>query len=104
MTAFLPVYHHIYDVVSTAPYIKHDNLALNMAGTKQWYNISLKHFETCPGKVGAPRIAVKPHFLDVINKARSQWPQLLYGLSMLDEHKEKLRSHRAALTDDFKIL
>ena len=60
----------LYYVVFTAPYIKRDNLVLNMAGTKQWYNISLKHFETWSGKVGAPRIAVKPHLLDVINKAR----------------------------------
>lgn len=101
---FSPGLSPLYDVVFTAPYIKQDNLALNMAGTKQWYNISLKYFETWTGKVGAPWIAVKPHLLDVINKARSQWPQLLHELPMLDEHKVKLRSHWAALTDDFKIL
>lgn len=100
----LPRLSPLYDVVFTDPYIKEDKLALNMAGTKQWFDISMRHFEIWAEKADVSWIIIKPHLLDVMTNARDQWPSLLQQLPMLNEHKEKLKSHWARLHDDFKIL
>jgi len=93
----------LYDVVFTAPYIEHDNLALNMAKSKQWNEMTMQHFEKWSNAVGVPWAAIKPHLLDTIEKARSMWPERLEELPMLDEHKDLLRAHWTALADDFKV-
>ncbi|MGS0695943.1 type II toxin-antitoxin system HipA family toxin [Shewanella sp. 0m-4] len=93
----------LYDVVFTAPYIQDDSLALNMAKSKQWYEMTLQHFEKWSNTVGVPWVAIKPHLLDTIEKARSMWPEMLEALPMLDEHKEALQSHWQTLSPDFKV-
>ncbi|WED22795.1 type II toxin-antitoxin system HipA family toxin [Vibrio sp. JC009] len=94
----------LYDVVFTAPYIEHDSLALNMAGNKQWYDMTMTHFEIWCGKTGVPWIAIKPHLLDVMDKARNQWPKRLEDLPMLEEHKAELKQHWQRLSADFKVI
>ncbi|PTB34449.1 type II toxin-antitoxin system HipA family toxin [Photobacterium phosphoreum] len=94
----------LYDVVFTPPYIVHDNLALNMTGTKQWFEITMKHFEGWAEKVGAPWVAIKPHLIDVINKAREKWPEQLQELPMDEEQKAALQQHWQQLSIDFKII
>lgn len=94
----------LYDVVFTVPYIEHDNLALKMTGTKQWFDITMKHFETWSEKAGAPWVAIKPHLLDVMDKARNQWPDLLQELPMLEDHKSALKLHWKRLNRNFKVL
>jgi len=93
----------LYDVVFTAPYIEHDNLALNMAKSKLWDEMTMQHFEKWSNTVGVPWAAIKPHLLDTIEKARSMWPEMLDELPMLDEHKDLLRAHWTALTEYFKV-
>ncbi|MEZ9005859.1 HipA domain-containing protein [Vibrio splendidus] len=41
---YFPLLSPLYDVVLTSPYIENDSLALNMVGTKQWFEITMKHF------------------------------------------------------------
>lgn len=101
---FSPRLSPLYDVVFTVPYIEQEGLALNMAGTKLWFDISMKHFEIWAKKADVPWIAIKPHLLDVMDKARNRWPQLLQDLPMIEEHKAKLRYHWQRLDADFKIL
>ncbi len=93
----------LYDVVFTAPYIEYDSLALNMAGTKQWSEITMKHFEMWANKVGVPWVAIKPHLLDVMDLARKNWPDLLQALPMEVEQKDMLKKHWGKLSDDFRI-
>ncbi len=94
----------LYDMVFTAPYIEHDSLALNMAGTKQWSEITMKHFEMWAEKAGVPWVAIKPHLLDVINLARKDWFDLLQELPMEKEQKASLKQHWQQLSLDFKVL
>ncbi|GEM80842.1 type II toxin-antitoxin system HipA family toxin [Vibrio superstes] len=94
----------LYDVVFTSPYIVGDSLALNLSGTKNWFDISLDDFKLWAEKTGAPWIAIKPHLLDVLEKARKYWPEALETLPMLDEHKVALRRLWSQLNQDFKIL
>ncbi|WP_156683989.1 MULTISPECIES: type II toxin-antitoxin system HipA family toxin [unclassified Vibrio] len=89
----------LYDVVFTTPYIEHDSLALNMAGTKQWFNITMEHFKIWSEKADAPWVAIKPHLLDVLAIAKSRWPEL----PMLEEHKDALRLHWGSLSVDFRF-
>ncbi|RUO31086.1 type II toxin-antitoxin system HipA family toxin [Aliidiomarina soli] len=92
-----------YDVVFTAPYIKNDRLALNMVGTKQWNEITFEHFERWSEIVGVPWPAVRAHLLDTIEKAHSEWPQMLAELPMLDEHKVALKAHWHRLSAEFRV-
>lgn len=93
----------LYDVVFTAPYIEHDSLALNMAGTKQWSEITMKHFEVWAEKAGAPWVAIKPHLNDVMNLARKNWLELLQALPMDAEQKLALKQHWQSLHSDFSV-
>ncbi|CAM2902666.1 type II toxin-antitoxin system HipA family toxin [Vibrio rarus] len=94
----------LYDVVFTSPYIVGDSLALNLSGTKNWFDISLDDFKLWAEKTGAPWVAIKPHLLDVLERARSYWPDTLETLPMLDEHKIALRKHWSQLTPDFRLI
>ncbi|MGR5069288.1 type II toxin-antitoxin system HipA family toxin [Vibrio alfacsensis] len=94
----------LYDVVFTAPYIEHDSLALNMAGTKQWFDITMESFKLWAEKTGAPWVVIKPHLIDVMEVARTQWLELLQELPMLDEHKTALIQHWKQLSTDFQVL
>ncbi|OED89103.1 hypothetical protein BCV08_08420 [Vibrio breoganii] len=60
-------------------------------------------FKTWSEKVGVPWGAIKPHLLNVMSKAREQWPQLLEDLSMIEEHQEALKQHWQQLHGDFVI-
>ncbi len=93
----------LYDVVFTTPYIEHDSLALNMAGTKQWLNITMDNFKVWSEKTGAPWVAIKPHLLDTLDIAKTRWPELLIDLPMLEQHKRALRLHWDSLSVDFRF-
>lgn len=102
--AYSPHLSPLYDVVFTSAYIENDSLALNMAGTKQWSKITMKHFELWAAKSGAPWVAIKPHLIDVMDLARNYWPKLLQELPMHFEHKEALKKHWQQLSVEFKIV
>ncbi|RTZ15322.1 type II toxin-antitoxin system HipA family toxin [Vibrio aquaticus] len=101
--AYSPRLSPLYDVVFTSPYIENDSLALNMVGTKQWFEITMKHFEVWAEKSGAPWVAIKPHLIDVMNLARKNWPDLLQELPMEEGQKGALKKHWGKLSDDFRI-
>ncbi|GLT15892.1 hypothetical protein GCM10007931_28670 [Vibrio algivorus] len=93
----------MYDVVFTTPYINGDGLALNMANTKNWKEMNFSHFEHWAKKVGVPWPAIRAHLLDVLEKARQLWPEMLKDLPMLEEHKALLIKHWTTMHQDFQI-
>lgn len=101
--AYSPRLSPLYDVVFTSPYIENDSLALNMVGTKQWFEITMKYFEMWAEKSGTPWVAIKPHLIDVIEIARQKWPDLLQELPMEVGQKDALKQHWSKLSDDFRI-
>lgn len=101
---FSPRLSPLYDVVFTSPYIKNDSLALNMVRTKEWFEITMKHFEIWAEKSGVPWIAIKPHLIEVMNLARKEWPDLLQQLPMETEQKAALKQHWKQLSIDFKLV
>ncbi len=93
-----------YDIVTTNVYIENETkYALNLGGTKEWYNTTLGHFQAWAEKAGIPWRAIKPHIDDVLSKARELWPSALNDLPMEDFHKTSLRRHWQMLQKDFQI-
>ena len=101
---FTPELAPAYDIVTTNVYIEGEcEYALNLGKTKQWYQVTLDHFETWARKSDIPWRVIKPHLDDTMAKARYLWPNALNELPMDDIHKEKLRMHWQALQKDFRI-
>lgn len=93
-----------YDIVTTNAYIENETrYALNMGKTKEWYTVSMGHFQSWADRAGVPWRIIKPHLDDGITKARELWPDALHELPMINEHKKRLRAHWGKLHDDFKI-
>lgn len=93
-----------YDIVTTNVYIENETrYALNLGKTKEWYVVSMTHFQSWAEKSGIPWRAIKPHLDDTLNKARELWPEALKTLPMNGKHKEGLKAHWDRLHKDFKI-
>ena len=93
-----------YDIVTTNVYIENETqYALNLDKTKQWYVVSMAHFESWASKSGIPWRAIKPHLDDTLSKARELWPEAINALPMDDAHKEGLKAHWRKLHEDFRI-
>ena len=93
-----------YDIVTTNVYIENETqYALNLGKTKEWYTVTMAHFQTWADKSGIPWRAIKPHLDDALSKARGLWPEALKALPMENAHKNELRTHWGKLQEDFKI-
>ena len=93
-----------YDIVTTNVYIKGETtFALNLDKARKWYAVTTASFESWADKAGIPWRAIKPHLDDVMEKARSLWPDSLNELPMDDIYKHQLREHWAMLQKDFRI-
>ena len=93
-----------YDIVYTQAYIPGEKqISLNLAGNKDWYNMSMVSFESWTKSVGVPWRAIKPHLDDVMEKAHNLWPAYLADSPMNDNQKILLKKHWNTLHDDFRI-
>ncbi|MDA1372636.1 MAG: type II toxin-antitoxin system HipA family toxin [Proteobacteria bacterium] len=93
-----------YDIVTTSVYIDGEQqYALNLGGTKNWYEVSYDHFEYWAKKSDLPWRAIKPHLVEAMEKARSIWPDKLKALPMNEAHKKKLKQHWKNLDQGFQI-
>jgi len=93
-----------YDIVTTNVYIEGETqYALNLGQTKEWYAVTMAHFQQWAEKSGVPWRAIKPHLDDTLSKARDLWPEALDTLPMDETHKRGLKEHWGKLHQDFKI-
>lgn len=93
-----------YDIVTTSVYMRDEReYAINLGKTREWYRVDFSHFEAWAKKAGIPWRAVKPHLADVMDRARTQWPQALNDLPMNNDHKRHLGRHWQALQADFRV-
>ena len=93
-----------YDIVTTSVYIEDETTyALNLGKTKQWYAVGVVNFKSWAERAGLPWRAIKPHLDDVMEKARSLWPDALKNLPMDETHKKGLIDHWRHLQQDFRI-
>lgn len=93
-----------YDILTTNVYIEGETqYALNLGKTKEWYAVTMAHFQSWAEKSGIPWRAIRPHLDDALCKARELWPEALKTLPMSQAHKDGLIAHWARLQEDFKI-
>ncbi|MEX1197844.1 MAG: type II toxin-antitoxin system HipA family toxin [Pseudohongiellaceae bacterium] len=93
-----------YDIVTTRVYMGDEReFALNLGKGKNWYSASLDQFKYWAGRADIPWRAIRPHLLDTMDKARSDWPGALKDLPMDDAHKTGLIAHWRNLHPDFRI-
>jgi len=93
-----------YDIVTTSVYIDGEKqYALNLGKTKDWYDVSYANFQSWAERSEIPWRVIKPHLDDVMEKARSLWPEAIKGLPMNEQHKLKLKDHWGKLSEDFLI-
>lgn len=93
-----------YDIVTTRVYIADEHeFALNLGKAKNWYQSDMNQFQYWAEKSDIPWRAIKPHLLDVLDKARSLWPEALASLPMMGAHKTDLKNHWRQLHSDFRI-
>jgi len=71
-----------YDYVSTVAYIDDDTLALTIAGTRQWRDISYEHLERFARKSGVPRGVVLESAREMVTRMRDVWPILERDLDL----------------------
>ncbi len=101
---FTPRISPAYDIVTTSAYIENESqYALNLGKAKEWYAVSMLHFQAWAEKSDIPWRAIKPHLVDVLQRAGDLWPKALEALPMMDDHKDHLRNHWRKLHSDFKI-
>ncbi|MCU7919812.1 MAG: hypothetical protein KZQ95_15855 [Candidatus Thiodiazotropha sp. (ex Epidulcina cf. delphinae)] len=94
----------VSSIVYTQAYISGESqISLNLAGNKDWYAMNMGHFEGWAISVGVPWRAVKPHLDDVMERARSLWPNYLKTAPMKEEHKAALQTHWRRLHPDFSL-
>lgn len=99
-----PVLSPAYDILSTHVYIQNEQeFSLNLNRKKQWYATSFADFQQWAKHVGVPWQAIKLHLDDVLDKARTLWPNALDGLPMNDAQKVQLRLHWSKLHKDFLL-
>ncbi len=93
-----------YDIVTTRLYIKNEtNFALNLGGTKSWYDVNLNHFQSWARNADIPWQAIAPQLLDVLEKARTYWPNALKESPANEAHKILLTEHWRLLQNDFRL-
>lgn len=93
-----------YDIVTTSVYIDGERrFALNLGKTKDWYEVSLKHFQYWAERSGIPWRAIKPHLDDVMDKVRTLWPKAIKNMPMNENHKIRLREHWDNLHENFRV-
>jgi len=93
-----------YDIVTTSAYIEDEKkYALNLGKTKEWYTVTTANFQSWANRAGIPWRAIKPHLDDVMDGARSLWPDALQDLPMDEAHKGGLKRHWSNLRQDFRI-
>ncbi|MBV8368672.1 MAG: HipA domain-containing protein [Candidatus Eremiobacteraeota bacterium] len=65
-----------YDYVSTIAYVPNDKLALTLARTKDWSQISDDRLERFARRAGVPRGIVLNSARDMVDRIRAEWPHL----------------------------
>ncbi|HEY0394533.1 MAG TPA: HipA domain-containing protein [Candidatus Elarobacter sp.] len=86
-----------YDYVSTIVYIPGDTLALSIAGSKEWSDVSEDSLERFARRAGVPRGVVLAPARDMAQRIRAEWPALKDDLELDPVLVERLDAHMATV-------
>lgn len=82
-----------YDLVATLEFIENDALALNLAKTKAWSELSLGHFASFAERVGASPSAVIAIATQTVERALDVWPTVRRDFPVSAVLTERLAAH-----------
>ncbi len=77
-----PLLAPAYDYVSTVAYIENDALALTIARSRQWADISFDHLERFARRSRVPRGVVLESAREMVARMRDVWPRLKNNLDI----------------------
>lgn len=66
----------IYDYVSTLTYVQRDTLGLNLAGSKEFQDVSLDSFVSLADRIKAPTRVVVRTVKSSVEQFQAEWPRL----------------------------
>ncbi|GHB07025.1 type II toxin-antitoxin system HipA family toxin [Salinicola rhizosphaerae] len=93
-----------YDILFTQAWLRDEQeIALNLNGSKRWYELGWQDFQGWSQAVGTPWPAVRAALEATMERARDRWPRLLAESPMLDTHQRFLREHWARLSPEWRI-
>ncbi|WP_233595722.1 MULTISPECIES: HipA domain-containing protein [Corallococcus] len=88
-----PTLSPAYDFVSTIQYMPQDQLALNLAKSKRFDDVSLQSFERLARKLGLSDDDVLPVVRGAVESALDTWSSLRAELPMPEVFKQRIEEH-----------
>jgi serine/threonine-protein kinase HipA len=84
-----------YDLVSTVQYLPGDQLALNLARSKDFGSVSLESFRRLARKIGRDEADIAAQVESAVARIRDAWPRVESDLPLPGTFKHKLAEHQA---------
>ena len=82
-----------YDLVSTIQYMQNETIALNLARSKRFEDITLESFERLARKLELGTEAVIPTVKSAVEATLQSWSDMHAGLPLSEEFKRKIGEH-----------
>lgn len=86
-----------YDLVSTIQYMDQDALALNLARSKRWQDVSLDGFRRLARRIGQDEVRMVEHVTTTVHRILSIWQQHQAELGYQEAGRLRLENHFRAL-------
>jgi serine/threonine-protein kinase HipA len=82
-----------YDLVSTLQYIPHDTLALNLARSKRFEDVSVQAFERLARKLDIESAEVLPVVKTAVEATLQAWQNIRSHLPIPEDFKQRIENH-----------
>jgi serine/threonine-protein kinase HipA len=86
-----------YDYVSTIAYVPNDKLALTIARSREWSDISFDHLERFARKAGVPRGVVLDEAREMTQRIRDTWPRFKRASELSGREIQVIDDHLARI-------
>ncbi|HXX69876.1 MAG TPA: HipA domain-containing protein [Polyangiaceae bacterium] len=91
-----PALSPAYDLVSTVPYLPNDRMALNLAGTKEFAEVTLERFRRLADRAHLPERETLDTVRRIVDGARGAWPKIRHSSELPEEIAVRIDVHMAA--------
>jgi serine/threonine-protein kinase HipA len=92
-----PTLSPAYDLVPTISYIENDSLALNLGGTKNFYDITVETFNKMALAARAPEKLTARIVEETVEKILSEWASNRFDLLLSGDVRRDIEAHMAKL-------
>lgn len=88
-----PTLSPAYDFVSTVPYLPNDRMALNLAGTKEFAEVTLERFRRLADRAHLPEHETLDTVRRIVDGARGAWPKIRRESKLPEELAVRIDAH-----------